>query len=65
VTESVFDVVSKNIEKPHIHDDMKEPSVEKHRGEKREILLEGCIVSRECWIGVAEGYDPVKVKSLF
>jgi len=50
VTQPVFNVISEDIKKPHVHDDMKEPSVEKHGGQKREILAESCKVSSHFWI---------------
>jgi hypothetical protein len=39
MAEPVFDVISENIEKPHIPKDVKESSMEKHRGQKGEKLL--------------------------
>jgi len=54
MTEPVFDVISEDIEKPHVHDNMKESSVKKHGSQKREILLKPCEVGRESRIGVSE-----------
>jgi hypothetical protein len=44
---------------------MKESSVEKHGGEKREILLEPCKLNRKFWVRVPQGNDSVEVKGLF
>jgi len=65
VAEPVFDVISEDIEKPHIHDNMEESSMKKHGSQKREILLEPCKVSSESRIGVSEGYNSIEVKGLF
>jgi hypothetical protein len=62
VTQPVFDVISEDIEKPHVHDDMKEPSVKKHGGQEREGLAEGREMSSNFRIGVSEGDDPVDIK---
>jgi hypothetical protein len=65
MAEPVFDVISEDIEKPHIHDYMKESSVEEHGSQKREILLEPGKVGRESWIGVSEGYDSIEIEGIF
>jgi hypothetical protein len=59
VTQPVLNVISEDIEKPHVHDDMKKPSMEKHGGQKREILPNTCKVSSNFWVGVSEGDDSV------
>jgi hypothetical protein len=38
---------------------MKEPSVKKHGGQKREILPETCKVRSNFWIGISEGDDSI------
>lgn len=38
-TDSVFYVIAEDIEAPHIPYKMEEPSVQKHKGKKREELL--------------------------
>jgi hypothetical protein len=65
VTEPVFDVISEDIEKPHVHDDVKEPSMKKHGSQKGEILLEIRKVCSEFWIGVSEGHHSIEIKDLF
>ncbi len=65
VTEPVFNVISEDIEKPHVHDNMKEPSMKKHGSQKGEILLETCEVSSKFWIGVSEGYHSIEIKDFF
>ena len=65
VAEPVFDVISEDIEKPHIHDNVKESSMKKHGSQKREILLKPCEVSREPRIGVSEGDNPIEIKGFF
>jgi hypothetical protein len=62
VPQPVFNVISEDIKKPHVHDDMEEPSVEKHGGQERKILPETCKVSSNFWIGVSEGDDSIKIK---
>jgi hypothetical protein len=62
VTEPVLDVIPEDIEKPHVHDNMKESSVKKHGSQKREILLETRKVSGEFRIGVSEGDHSVEIK---
>jgi hypothetical protein len=59
VTQPVFDVIPEDVKKPHVHDNMKEPSVKKHGGQKRQILPETCEVSSNFWIGVSEGDDSI------
>jgi hypothetical protein len=65
VAKPIFNIVPEDIEKPHVHDNMKESSVKKHGGQKREILLEPCKVSGEFWIIVSEGYHSIEIKYLF
>jgi hypothetical protein len=65
VTQPVFDVISEDIENPHVHDNVKEPSMKKHGSQKGKILLEIRKVCSEFWIGVSEGYYSIKIKDLF
>jgi hypothetical protein len=65
VTQPVFDVIPEDVKKPHVHDDMKESPVEKHGGQKREVLLETCEMSGNFRIGISEGYDSKKIKGIF
>ena len=65
MSEPVFDVISKDIEKPHIHNNMKEASMKKHGSQKRKSLLERCEVRRESRIGVSEGDNPIEIKGFF
>jgi len=62
VTQPVFDVIPEDVKKPHVHDDMKESPVEKHGGQKREVLLKTCKMSGNFRIGVSEGNDSIKIK---
>jgi hypothetical protein len=39
VAEPVFNIVPEDVKKPHVAEDVEEPSVEKHGGQKRENLL--------------------------
>ena len=39
VSEPVFDIVSKDVEKPHVAEDVPETAVQEHEGEEREELL--------------------------
>ena len=64
VAESIFNVIPEDIKKPHVHDNVKGPSVKKHGRQKREILLEACKVSRDFRIRVSEGHDSVEIKNL-
>jgi len=64
MSKSVFNIVPEDIEKPHVHDNMKESSMKKHGSQKREILLKPCKVNREFWIRVSERYNSIEVKSL-
>jgi len=65
VAEPVFDVISEDIEEPHVSKDVKKSSVKKHGAKKREILLEPCKVSGELWIGISEGDHSVEIEDLF
>jgi len=65
VAEPVFNIVPEDIEKPHVHDNMKESSVKKHGGQKGEILLEPCKVSGEFWIMVSERNHSIEIKDFF
>ncbi len=40
VTDPVLDIVSEDIEKPHVSEDVKQSSMKKHGGEKGKPLLE-------------------------
>jgi hypothetical protein len=62
VAEPVFNVISEDIEKPHIHEYMKKSSMQKHGSQKREILLDSGKVSRESWIGISKRDNSVKIK---
>jgi hypothetical protein len=65
MAKSVFNVIPEDVKKPHVHNNMKESSVEKHGAEKREILLEPCKLSRKFWVRVPQGNDSIEVKGLF
>ena len=65
MTEPVFNIISENVKKPHIPKDVKESSMEKHGGQKREKLLESCEVNGDFWMGVSCGNNPIKKKGLF
>lgn len=65
VAQPVFNIIPEDIEKPHIHDNVKEPSVKKHRGQEREILFETGKVSSQFWAGVSEGHDSVRIEHVF
>jgi hypothetical protein len=65
VAESVFNIVSEDIEKPHVHNDMKESSVKEHGSQKREILLEPCKVGRKFWVVVSERNHSIEIKNFF
>jgi hypothetical protein len=53
MSKSVFNVVPEDVEKPHVHEYMKESTVKEHGSQKREILLKPCKVDREFWIRVS------------
>ena len=59
-TKSILDIVSENMEKPHISQDVEESSVKKHGSQERESLLEGREFCREAWIGVSNGKDTIE-----
>jgi hypothetical protein len=63
MTEPVFNVISEDIEKPHVHDDMKESSVKEHGGQKRESLFESGKVNGNLRVGISEGYHSIKVEN--
>jgi hypothetical protein len=65
VAEPVFNIVPEDIEKPHVHNNMKESSMKEHGSQKWEILLEPCKVSRKSWIVVSERYHSIEIKDLF
>jgi hypothetical protein len=65
VADPIFNIVPEDIEKPHVHNNMKESSMKEHGSQKREILLEPCKVSRKSWIVVSEGYHSIEIKDLF
>ncbi len=65
VAEPVFNIVPEDIEKPHVHDNVKEPSVKKHGGQEREILSETGKVSSQFRAGVSEGHDSVSIEHFF
>ena len=63
--ESILDVVTENIEGPHVADQMPEPSMEKHKGKKRKNLLESCKISADLGNGIAGRDETIDVdKSL-
>jgi hypothetical protein len=64
MSEVILDVVTEDVKKPHIPEDVENPSMEKHRRQKREKLLECGEVNRNSWIEVSERNDPIDVKSL-
>jgi hypothetical protein len=64
MSEVILDVVTEDVKKPHIPEDVENPSMEKHRRQKREKLLECSEVSRNSGIEVSERNDPIDVKSL-
>jgi Na+-translocating ferredoxin:NAD+ oxidoreductase RnfG subunit len=53
VAEPIFNIIPEDIEKPHIHENVKESSVKKHGTQERKILFKRCKMSREFWIGVS------------
>jgi hypothetical protein len=64
-TKPVFDVISEDIKKPHVHDNMEEPSVKEHGTEKRKVLLNTRKVSSKLWAGVSERHYPIEIKDFF
>ncbi len=65
VAEPVFNIVPEDIEKPHVHNNVKKPPVKKHGGQEREILFETGKVSGQFRAGVSEGHDSVRVEHFF
>jgi len=52
MAESIFDVVTEDIERPHVAEKMPEPPMEKHEGKERENLLEGCKIGADLGNGI-------------
>ena len=65
MAESVFNIVSEDIEEPHVHYNMKESSMKKHGTQKRKVLLEPGKVSGQLWIRVSERDNAIEIKGLF
>jgi hypothetical protein len=65
VAEPVLNIVPEDIEKPHVHNNMKESSMKKHGTQKWEILLEPCKVSRKFWVVVSERNHSIEIKDFF
>jgi hypothetical protein len=61
----VLDVISEDVEKPHVSEDMEKSPMKKHGGHKREPLLECGKLCRDRWIGISYGDNTIEGKSLF
>jgi hypothetical protein len=53
MAQPVLNIVSENIEKPHVSEYVEKSSVQKHGGQEREPLLKGCKLSGEFRIGIS------------
>ena len=65
MTEPVLNIISENVEEPHIAEDVEKTAVEEHRGDEGEDLFEGCKLGGEARIGIPDGDNSIEEESLF
>jgi hypothetical protein len=65
VTNPILYIIPEDIKKPHVPQNMKESSMEKHRSEKREKLLKCGKVSGKFRIRISYGNKTKEEKGLF
>jgi len=53
MAQPVLNIISEDIEKPHVSKDMEESPMKKHGGQEWKPLLKGCKLSREPWIRIS------------
>ena len=61
MTQSIFYIVPKDIEKPHITQEVQEPTVQEHKGEKREHLLAGGEIRCDLRFSISGRDKPVEI----
>ena len=60
-SQAVFDIVAKDVERPHISQEMQKTSVKKHEGYEGKHLLEGCEIGTDVRDGVAGRYQSIGI----
>jgi len=65
MTEPVLNIISEDVEEPHIAEDVQEATMQKHRSDKGENLFEGCKLGGEARIGVTDGDNSIEKEGLF
>jgi len=60
----IFDVISEDIEEPHIPKDMHKTTMEKHRGKEGEDLFESRKLSGKDWVRITHRNNPIEEKGL-
>jgi hypothetical protein len=65
MAEFVLDIVSEDIEEPHVPDDVKESAMQEHGGKKREDLLNRCKLRCNFRVGVSSRNNSEEEESLF
>jgi hypothetical protein len=63
-TDLVFDIVTKDVERPHIAEEMKNTSVQKHEGNQREKLFFQCKMERYAGNEIAGRHQTVLIHKL-
>ena len=61
MTQMILDIVSENIQRPHVAEQMPESAMKEHEREKRKNLLGGRKIRSDLGNGVTGGDKPVNV----
>jgi len=65
MAQPVLDIISENIEKPHVSKDMDESSMKKHRSQEWKPLLNWSKFCRKPWIRISRGDNAIEEEGLF
>jgi len=65
VAQPVLNIVSEDIEEPHVSEDVEKSSMKKHRSQEWKPLLNWGKLRREPWIGISQGDNAIKKEGLF
>ena len=65
MAQPVLNIVSEDVEEPHVPEDMEESPMKKHGGQEWKPLLKDCKLPRESWIRISQGDNAIEEEGLF
>jgi len=65
MAQPVLNIISEDVEEPHVSEDMEKPSMQKHGGQEWKPLLNWSKFCRKPWIRISQGDNAIEEEGLF